>query len=212
MPEFVAFYFRVLVALIAICDPLGNMPIFVSLTSGADRPDPARTARVAAVTVFVVFTVFAVTGEGILKFFGIHMASFRVAGGILLLLMGVNMLQATVGPMRRKPDEITEAAERDTVGVVPIAIPLLSGPGAMTTVIVYANQAVLPAEYLAQHAAQLTATLVLYVAMRSAAPVMRRMGRTGINIVTRVMGLIVVAIGVEFIAGGARELFPVLAG
>ena len=210
MPEFAAFYVRVLLALVAICDPLGNMPIFVSLTSGASRPDPRATARATAVAVFIVFAVFAVVGEGLLTFFSIRMASFRIAGGILLLLMGINMLRATPGPIRGTDEAATEGARREQIAVVPMAIPLLSGPGAMTTVIVYAHQATTGAKVAAQFAAYVTTAVIIYVALRAAVPVLHRFGQTGVNIVTRVMGLVVVAIGVEFMTVGLGEIFPVL--
>ncbi len=212
MEPFLAFYLRVLVALVAICDPLGNMPIFVSLTTGSGRPEQRSTARMASVAVLIVFVVFALFGERILALFSIGIPSFRVAGGIVLLLMGIAMLQATPGAIRRKPEEVAEGAARENVAVVPLAIPLLAGPGAMSTVILYAHQAAGGVEYAALYAAFLTSALVIYLALRSAPPVIDRLGQTGVNIVTRIMGLVVVAIGVEFIAAGARALFPALAG
>jgi len=210
MQEFLSFYLRVLVALVAICDPLGNMPIFVSLTSKPGPPDARETARMAGVAVLVVFVVFSVFGERILGVFSISMGSFRVAGGILLLLMGVAMLHATPGAIRRKPEEVDESAQKEHVAVVPLAIPLLSGPGAMSTVILYSNLAQSTAQYAALYAAEASTALVCYAAMRVASPVVGRLGHTGINIVTRVMGLVVVAIGVQFMADGFAYLFPLL--
>lgn len=212
MEAFLAFYLRVLVALIAICDPLGNMPIFVSLTSGEGRPGQRATARMASVAVLVVFVVFALFGGRILALFSIGIPAFRTAAGIVLLLMGIAMLQATPGGIRRKPEEIDESTEKEHVAVVPLAIPLLAGPGAMSTVILFANQAHTTTDYGALYAAQATTALVIYVALRSAPPLIERLGQTGVNIVTRIMGLIVIAIGVEFMAAGARELFPILGG
>lgn len=212
MDEFIGFYLRVFIALIAICDPLGNMPIFVSLTSGPGPPEPKVTARVTAIAVLIVFTLFAFAGERVLSLFGISMGSFRVAGGILLLLMGIAMLRASTQPMRTGEAEEAEGREKENVAVVPMAIPLVSGPGAMSTVILFAHQAANTTQIAAQHAAHLTVAVVVYLALRVSAPVMQRLGQTGVNIVTRVMGLIVVAIGVEFMAGGVGELFPALMG
>lgn len=212
MDEFLAFYLRVFIALVAICDPLGNMPIFVSLTSSPGPPEAKVTARMTAVAVLIVFTVFAFFGARILGVFGISMGAFRAAGGILLVLMGVAMLRAAPQPMRTGAAEEAESRTKENVAVVPMAIPLVSGPGAMSTVILFAHQAGTATQVAAQHAAHLTVAIVVYAAFRVSTPVVNRLGRTGINIVTRIMGLIVVAIGVEFLAGGARELFPMLAG
>ncbi|HMA11888.1 MAG TPA: NAAT family transporter, partial [Steroidobacteraceae bacterium] len=123
-------------ALFAIVDPVGVIPIFLVATQGYTQAQGRSAARIAALTVLGVLTLFTFVGEPMLSFFGIRLAAFSVAGGLLLLLLALSMVQAHVSPLRQTRDEAVEAEEKDAVGVVPLGIPLLAGPGAITHVIV----------------------------------------------------------------------------
>ncbi|OGU48187.1 MAG: antibiotic resistance protein MarC, partial [Hydrogenophilales bacterium RIFOXYA1_FULL_63_33] len=163
----------------------------------------------AALTVLGVLTLFAFLGEPLLMFFGIRLAAFAVAGGLLLLLLALSMVQARVSPQRQTQDEAVEAEERDAVGVVPLGIPLLAGPGAITHVIVAASAA--KGEVLHQTALLIpigVVALSVWLSFRAAPVISRRLGKTGIHVVTRLMGLIIAAISVEMIADGLGKLFP----
>jgi len=202
------------ISLFAIVDPVGSIPLFLSATHGWTADRRAAAAKVAALTVFLVLGVSAFLGEAILRFFGISLASFSVAGGILLLVLAVSMMQARYAPMRQTDDEALEAAEKGSVGVVPLGVPLLAGPGAISQVIVFSHG--LGADGLL-HQALLLAPIALvalsaWLAFRAAMPLSTRLGATGIHIVTRLMGLIIAAISVEMIARGAGVLFPGLMG
>ncbi len=196
-------------ALFAIVDPVGVIPIFLLATRGYTRAQSRKAARLAALTVFGVLTVFTFAGQLILDFFGIRLAAFSVAGGLLLLLLALSMVQAHVSPQRQTEDEAIEAEEKDAVGVVPLGVPLLAGPGANTHMIVAAGAA--RGEPVQQVALLIPVALValsVWLSFRAAPVIERRLGRTGIHVVTRLMGLIIAAISIEMIASGLGKLFP----
>jgi len=201
-------YAHVLTALIVIVNPIGAIPLFITLTR--DQPDGERfrTARVTSVTVGVVLISAIFAGEPLLSFFGISLASFKVGGGILILLMAVAMLRARHGDVRHTKEESAEAEEKEAVGVVPLAIPLLAGPGAMSTAIVLAHNADAWFDMVFLGLAVLFVAAMVWSALRLADPIAGALGQTGINIVTRVMGLILAAVGVEFITSGLSKLLP----
>jgi multiple antibiotic resistance protein len=196
-------------ALFAIVDPVGVIPIFLMATQGHTLAQSQAAARIAALTVLGVLTVFTFVGEPLLMFFGIRLAAFSVAGGLLLLLLALSMVQAHVSPQRQTQDEAMEVEEKEAVGVVPLGIPLLAGPGAITHVIVAAGAA--RGEVLHQAALLIPVALValsVWVSFRAAPAIARRLGKTGIHVVTRLMGLIIAAISIEMIASGLGQLFP----
>lgn len=200
-------------ALFAIVDPVGVIPIFLMATQGYSLAQRQVAARYAALTVFIVLAVAAFAGQWILDFFGIRLAAFSVAGGLLLLLLALSMVQAHVSPQRQTPEEAAEAEEKDAVGVVPLGVPLLAGPGAITHMIVAAGAA--RGETVQQAALLIPVLLValcVWLAFRAAPTIERRLGRTGIHVVTRLMGLVIAAISIEMIAGGLASLFPGLGG
>lgn len=196
-------------ALFAIVDPVGVIPIFLLATQGYTLMQSRAAARIAALTVLGVLTLFTFLGEPMLMFFGIRLAAFSVAGGLLLLLLALSMVQAHVSPLRQTQDEALEAEEKDAVGVVPLGVPLLAGPGAITHVIVAAGAT--QGNVLHQAALLIPVALVavsVWLSFRAAPMIARRLGKTGIHVVTRLMGLIIAAISVEMIAGGLGKLFP----
>jgi len=200
-------------ALFAIVDPIGVIPIFLLVTLGATPAQSHAAARIAALTVLGVLTLFTFLGQHLLMIFGIRLAAFSVAGGLLLLLLALSMVQARVSPQRQTEDEAAEAEEKDAVGAVPLGVPLLAGPGAITHMIVAAGAA--RGEVLHQAALLIPVALValsVWLSFRAAPTIAKRLGRTGIHVVTRLMGLIIAAISVEMIAGGLGKLFPGLLG
>jgi len=201
-----------LIALLAIVNPIGVIPFFISFTSGFNRAQRQRTIRVSAFSAFVVIAVSAVAGLRIIEFFGISIASFQVGGGTLLLISSLQMLHAQ--PAESSKEEVNEGAERADAGasiaVVPLTIPLLTGPATISTMVIYAERT--------RHWWEL-GTLVLYgvvigvavyVAFMASGRIARVLGQTGINVMTRLMGLILAAMAVELLADGLTKLFPVL--
>jgi multiple antibiotic resistance protein len=196
-------------ALFAIVDPVGVIPIFLLATQGYTFMQSRSAARIAALTVLGVLTLFTFLGQPMLMVFGIRLASFSVAGGLLLLLLALSMVQAQVSPQRQTEDEAVEAEEKDAVGVVPLGIPLLAGPGAITHMIVAAGAA--KGEVMHQAALLIPVALValsVWLSFRAAPTIARQLGKTGIHVVTRLMGLIIAAISIEMIASGLGTLFP----
>ncbi len=204
-------YVHILTALLVITNPIGAIPVFISLTRDQLKAERRRTARITATAVAVVLILSMFLGEPLLRFFGIGLPSFRVGGGILIMMMAIAMLHGYQGETRHTPEERVAEEGGEGTAVVPLAIPMLAGPGAISTTIVYAHRA---------HSAWDTAFLVfaallvaasVWVSLSMAEPIANRLGRYGINVATRVMGLILAAVAVEFIAGGLIQLFPKLA-
>jgi len=199
-----------LTAIIVIVDPLGAIPIFISLTADQSERERAHTAWVAVFSAAIVLIIACLLGAPLLKFFGIRIASFQIAGGILIFVLAMSMLNARISPAKQTQEEATEAVGKENVAVVPLAIPLLAGPAAISTIIIYAHR---------QEGWTIRGFLILaiiftialvWLLWRLSIPLSRRLGRTGMNNVTRVMGLLLAAIAVEFVAGGLGELFPIL--
>ncbi|HET7570134.1 MAG TPA: YchE family NAAT transporter [Gammaproteobacteria bacterium] len=203
-------YAKFFAALLAMTNPIGAVPIFIDLTNTETTSQRNRTALHAALTTGIVLIVALWAGEMILNFFGISIASFRVAGGILLLLMALAMLQARVSSIKQTPGERQRGVEQDSVAVVPLGLPLLAGPGAISTVILYSHHGAPWWNGIGLAAVIVVIAVLIWLSFRAAPLLTRVLGKTGINVVTRIMGLIMAAIGVEFIATGLKALFPVL--
>lgn len=205
-------YAKILISLFVVLDPIGTVPLFMAVTDGRSKASRHRIARNAAITVIVVLILAAIVGDLMLMLFGIRIATFRVGGGILVLLMAISMMHARTSGAVQTEEEAREAEEKDDVAVVPLGIPLLAGPGAISTVIIVSHRGT-----GAGHMAVLCGLIVIvaaatWLALRLAVVIQPRLGRTGINIVTRLMGLVLAAIAVEFIVNGLLELFPGLGG
>ena len=207
--------FKPFITLLAVVNPLACVPFFIHFTQGFTKAQRQRTILVSSFTTFVVIAISALLGLQILEFFGISLASFQVGGGMLLLSSALSMLNAQPAEARANADEVHDAEARATVGasiaVVPLAIPLLTGPATMSTVVIYAEKAktLLQLGSLVGYGVVIALATALCFAM--AAPIARVMGKTGINVMTRLMGLILAALAVEVMADGLHKLFPVLA-
>ncbi|HSQ63666.1 MAG TPA: MarC family protein [Polyangiaceae bacterium] len=195
----------------AIVDPFAAIPIFLALTG--DRPSNARTVALrASTTSAVVLLVFAAAGSFILRFFSITLPAFKIAGGVLLFAVGLEMLRATASRTRSTEEEQTEAHAKEDVAVVPLGIPLLAGPGAIATVVVLASKAGDLEHRAVVFVCITVVALITFLVLRSASFVSRALGQTGINLIGRVMGLILAATAVQFVIDGAREAFPRVLG
>jgi len=203
-------YTKIFIALLAIVNPVGAIPIVMALTADASEEEFKRTTKVTVISVLVILVTASLTGEFLLAFFGISVNSFRVAGGILLLLMAISMLHARQSPITFSKEEAIRDS-RESVAVVPISMPLLAGPGAISTVILYTQKSHAPLHYLFMGLEILLLVLTLWLAFLSIPWISKHTSQTGINIFSRVMGLILAAIAIEFIANGIKGLFPVLA-
>jgi len=190
------------VAIFVIVDPFAVVPVYLSLTERFSHDDVVRTRRKASFVAGGILITFALTGLSIFKIFSITLPAFQIAGGILLLLFGIAQLNGSRA--RVKPEEQNESMEREDVSVFPMGTPLLAGPGAISTVVLYAASSRTPltmAILVASIAAALGAS---YVVLKAAHPLYRVLGKTGLNLVTRIMGLILTAVAVQFILNGTK--------
>jgi len=200
MDPLLTFFVTAFVSLFVTLDAVGNVPIFLSIT-------PHTLA------VFAALVLFAAFGNFIFKFFGVTIEAFRIVAGLLLLKIAFDMMEARPARVRHTPEEDAEGAQREDIAIIPLAIPLLSGPGSISTVIALTGQAAKSPKVVASFALLLLAialnVLIAYVVLRSATAVTRLLKETGMRIFTRVMGLILAAIAVQFVLTGIKEAFHV---
>ena len=203
-----------LIALLAIVNPIGVVPFFIHFTQNLNPAQRRRTMQVSAFSAFVVIAVSALAGQRIIGFFGISIASFQVGGGMLLLISSLQMLHAQ--PPQSKPTDVSEGDAKVDAGasiaVVPLTIPVLTGPATISTMIIYAQRARLWWEEAVLVGYGVVVGVAAYLAFAASGRITRLLGRTGIDIMTRLMGLILAALAVEIMADGLVALFPVLAG
>jgi len=200
-------YLRYLVTLTAVLDPFLAIPIFIGVTAGQDAAAQRRLANVVTFTVFLVLACAVFLGEGLLKIMGASLEAFQVGGGLVLLLMALAMLNAQTGEMRQTPAEAAELAAGEVSGVVPLAVPLLAGPGAISTSIIAGEAGGAPHK-LALVACVVIVCAVLWWMLRLAHAVGERISKTGLNVATRLLGLLLAAIAIQTMAEGLRGLFP----
>ena len=203
-------YLRFVVTLSAVVDPFLAVPFFVAFTSAYGDAERRGLARAVALTVFGVLAVSTFIGEALLGVIGASLPAFRVGGGLVLLLMALAMLNAQAGGVRQSQDEARELQDREMSGVVPLAIPLLAGPGAISTSIIAAEKGG-AAHQILLVACVAVVCLFAWLVLRSANAIAARLGTTGLNVATRILGLLLAAMAVQTMAEGLKSLFPGLA-
>jgi multiple antibiotic resistance protein len=205
-------FLKPLIALLAIVNPIGVVPFFIAFTQNFSRAQRLRTINISAFAAFVVIAVSAVAGVKIIEFFGISIASFQVGGGTLLLISSLQMLNAQ--PAEAKPADLDEGSQKADAGasiaIVPLTIPLLTGPATISTMVIYAEKTRSFLEHAALVGYGVVIGLATYITFRASGRIAKVLGRTGINVMTRLMGLILAAMAVELLADGLTKLFPVL--
>jgi multiple antibiotic resistance protein len=189
-----------------LVDPFAAIPSFLVMTTGDDAASRRRTARRAAFTCFVVLTTFAMAGGLIFKIFGITLPALKIAGGILLFLIGIDMLQAKQSRTREAEGETEEACEKEDVGIIPMGIPMLAGPGAISSVMVLMGQSPRWWEAAPVFVAIAVTAFCAYLILSAASRIKSILGDTGIHILMRIMGLLLTAIAVQFEINGLRDL------
>ena len=203
-------YLRFLVTLTAVLDPFLAIPIFLSVTASHGAAARARLARVTTITVFVVLAGSALFGDQLLVAFGASLPAFRVGGGLVLLLMALAMLNAEAGGVRQSEEEAREIESGEVKGVVPLAVPLLAGPGAIGTTIIAAQSG--GAGHHAAILACIAGVCVLtWIALLLAERIAAAVSSTALNVATRILGLLLAALAIQTMAEGLKQLFPGLA-
>jgi len=194
-------------AVFFVIDPLANLPIFLTITSGDSLAQRQRTALRASFATWFILSTFAVAGGLIFKAFGISLGAFKIAGGLMLLLMSIDMMRAQPSRTRTSEEEQRESAARDDIAIFPLAIPMLAGPGAIATVMVLMSRAAWRPIATASVFVAVTITCVAaWLLMRYAAKVGEKIPKTLLRAFERIMGLLLAAVAVEFIAGGVRDI------
>jgi multiple antibiotic resistance protein len=206
--------YKPLITLLAIVNPLAIVPFFIHYTQGFSREQRRRTIAISSFSAFVVIATSALAGLHILDFFGISLASFQVGGGMLLLTSALNMLNAQPAEAKPASHELEDGAEKAAMGasiaVVPLTIPLLTGPATMSTVVIYAEKAKTFWQLSTLVGYGVVIGLATALCFALAQPIARVLGKTGINVMTRLMGLILAALAVEVMSDGLVKLFPAL--
>ena len=204
----VRFSLLALSSIFFLVNPFAAIPSFLAITNQCDAARRKRMARKAALTCFIVLTSFALAGQLIFRMFGITLPAFEIAGGLILLLIGLDMLEARRSPTQETTGDTEEAAAKEDAGIVPLGIPMLAGPGAISSVMVLVGQ--VPALWRWQMGAILGAIamtcLVSYWVLAGAGRVRAFMGETGIRILVRIMGLLLVALAMQFFVNGLTDL------
>ncbi len=206
----VAVYAAIVVTVFAIVDPVGTLPFFVALTEGLTADDREVVLRRAVIVLGTVLALFALLGRFLFAVFGFTLGAFEIAGGILLFLIAFDMLQGEVTRTKfTSQDREAAIARRDEIAVVPLGIPLLAGPGAISTVMIYEGSSGSdPWIIVATFIAILVTASATFVILRFGHPILARLGRTGVMAMTRVLGLILAGLGVQFVINGAIAALP----
>jgi multiple antibiotic resistance protein len=204
----VRFSLLALSSIFFLVDPFAAIPSFLAITQSADPVRRKRMARKGAITCFIVLASFAVAGQLIFRLFGITLPAFEIAGGLILLLIGLDMLQARRSQTQETLGDAEEAAAKEDAGIVPLGVPMLAGPGAISSVMVLVGQA--PSLWHWQMGAILGSiaitALVSYWVLAGAGRVRQVMGETGIRILVRIMGLLLVALAMQLFINGLTDL------
>jgi multiple antibiotic resistance protein len=202
------FIFSTVTTLLLVVDAPAAVPLFMSMTRSDSDEYRRRTAFRAALAAGIVLASFGALGGIIFRVLGISLGAFRIAGGVLLFLLAVDMLRAQPSRQRTSPEEEAEGVDSPDVSIFPLAIPMLAGPGATSTVMVLVSRAERAWQYVVVFGAVVLTALVSYGFLRASVDVERRLGRTGMNVLQRVMGLILAATAVQFIVEGISNVLP----
>lgn len=202
-------YTKFLIAILAIANPIGIIPVFLTMTADETVLQREKIGRIVVIATTLILLITLFFGELVLNFFGISIDSFRVGGGIMILLMAISMLHTSHGTIKQNRS-VVEQHDSESIAVVPLAMPLLAGPGAISTVIINASKGTGITHYSLLATALLLLGVVLWILFKVMPLIAKHISTVGINISTRIMGLILAAIAVEFIANGLKGLFPVL--
>ncbi|MBR9833187.1 MarC family protein [Acidiluteibacter ferrifornacis] len=200
----ISFFLLCFTSFITLMNPIGIMPVFLTMTSQLDQQQRTKTALKAVIVAFLSLVLFAFSGQVLFKFFGISVNSFRVVGGIIFFMMGYDMLQARLTKIKVHKNEISEYV--DDISVTPLAIPMICGPGAITNAIVLMEDAVQFQNKAILIGTMLLICIIIFVVLWGASQITKFIGPTGNKILMRLMGLIVMVIAVEFFFSGLKPI------
>jgi multiple antibiotic resistance protein len=208
LADALAFTLSTFTTLFFVVDPFAAAPIFLSMTVNDSAAHKRGTAFRAAVATCITLALFAAIGGLVFRLLGISLGAFRIAGGLLLFLLAVDMLKAERSRQRTSPEEQTEGVEKNDISLFPLAIPMLAGPGSISTVMVLVSRVEHYWHYAVIFGAIGLTAVGAYYVLRGALVIERRLGQTGLNVLQRVMGLILAAVAVQFVVEGLQTVFP----
>lgn len=204
MNELMAFGLLCFTSFFTLINPIGTMPIFMTMTSSINSQSRNKTAKKASIVAFFIIIAFAFSGQLLFNFFGISVHSFRIVGGVIFFIMGMDMLQARLGQVKIKDSEIKSYIS--DISITPLAIPMICGPGALTNAIVLMQQAESYDKKVMLIAIIFIVMLLTYLILLSSSRIIKLLGETGNNVLMRLMGLIVMVIAVEFFFSGLKPI------
>ncbi len=204
MTETLSFALLSFTSLFTLINPLGTMPVFMAMTSELTVDQRNKTARKASLVALFTIFAFALTGQLLFNFFGISVNSFRVVGGVIFFIVGMDMLQARLSQVKIKENEVKSYIS--DISITPLAIPMICGPGAITSVIVLMEDANTLPKQIALFSAVILIIWLTYIILYSSSKLIKLLGQTGINVMMRIMGLIVMVIAVEFFFSGLKPI------
>lgn len=204
MADFIAFGILSFTSFFTLINPFGTMPIFMTMTAELDSHHRTKTAKKASIVSFITIVIFAYSGQLLFNFFGISVHSFRIVGGVIFFLMGMDMLQARLGKVKVNSAEVKLYV--DDISITPLAIPMICGPGALTNAIVMMEDADSIEKKITLIIAVFLVMLLTYLILYSSSKIIKVLGQTGINVMMRLMGLIVMVIAVEFFFAGLKPI------
>jgi len=187
-----------------LINPLSTMPVFMTMTADLSIKERNRTAKKATIVALITIIIFAFSGQLLFKFFGISVNSFRIVGGVIFFIMGMDMLQARIGQVKIKDSEVKTYV--NDISVTPLAIPMICGPGAITNSIVLMEDASTLTRKIILFSTILLVMFITYIIFYSSSRIIKMLGQTGINVMMRLMGLIVMVIAVEFFFSGLKPI------
>ncbi|WP_434779360.1 MarC family protein [Neisseria sp. Ec49-e6-T10] len=201
---------KIMIALLVLMNPLGAISLFIGLTPGYSQEERKKIAKTSFITIIIVVFFFSLLGESILHFLNISIGSFRVGGGILVMLIAISLMNPKPTDTKTTQEEKDEAENKSNIAVVPLTIPLQIGPGTISTIIIYSSAAKTGWQTIQLLVAGCIAAMISYSALVMATPISKILGQTGINIVNRLMGMVLAAVSIEIIVAGLKNLFPTL--
>jgi multiple antibiotic resistance protein len=196
----------ILVPLVIITDPLGNLPFFLLFTEKNTPSERHRMAAICSLTACLILAFFAVTGDFVLRFFHISLPAFQLAGGFIFFVYALQMMRVIPGGLKSTSEEEEEGVAKENVALVPLATPLLAGPGAITAVLVWQQTLDTPANTFLLLCAIMITCLIIYLVFHFGISIIRAMGVGGIRVVTRLMGLLLAVIAVQFMVSGYQQI------
>lgn len=208
-----AIYIQFFIGLVAVVNPLGVLPIFVSMTSHQYELDRKKTTLTTSISVCLILLVSLYLGQIILNIFSISLDSFRIAGGLLIITIAMSMISGKLGEHKQnKEEKSADVSDYGNIAVVPLAMPIMAGPGTISSTIVWASQYHHWTDFIGFTIAIFLFSILCYVLFRSAPYIVKTLGKTGSNVATRIMGLILMSLGIEVCVAGITNLFPGLTG